>query len=62
MDGKRKKFENFSKSNHQRSVEDSCSHRRWLDGETTDDNWQELVEWVVVVAAVVGTRMLLQQC
>ena len=60
MDGNRKDFENFPKSDHRLSMEDSCSHHRWLDRETTDEHWQELVEWVAVVAAAMGTKTLMQ--
>ena len=57
----RKNFEIFSKSDHWRSAEDSCSHHRWLDEETTNEHRQELVEWVAAVAATLGTKTLMQQ-
>ena len=62
MDGDRKKFENFSKSDHRRSTEDSCSHCLWLDGETTDEHQQELVECVATIVVAVGTKTPMQQC
>ena len=62
MDSNQKKYEKFPNSGHRRSVEYSCSHRRWLDGETTDEHQQELVEWVATVTTVMGTKTPMQQC